>query len=382
MHVVVGRTPLEEHEYVQLQYAIGNRITVLEKARKANEAANLPTREADADIETCAKLKRLFSPAGNGAEEARRTQADLFTGRPSQPIDDVLDDADVEAARQIRRREIVRAIGGTMGYQEEYIAPVDGEWSDAYLRDLIFDEFEGGVEHLDADESLSEATRTWPDIYRHTTADGTVVWCGVDTEGAVERFWYDIDPTTSWRELAPTLIGDALVPYLREAWGIAETESAAAETVVLNSETKEDQPETPEQWAQRIRPLATPGTTIDNAHVLQVLHSLLLGTPEGAEFWFSAHGEQRTNRELADSIALQWSWATNGKKTYSGTETFEAEGKEQRISYDVSIDPLRLIVGKGKGRRVLDTDDVILLVRSMLGVDAVEESTLTAVAGE
>jgi hypothetical protein len=218
MIVIVGRTHLEEHEIDFVRNSIGNRITVLEKARKANEAADLSTREADDDIVLGTRLRSLFDYVKHPAEETRRTQADLFTGRPSQSPEEATRDAAAEADRRIRHREIVRVIGGIMISAPEEKTHRDDE----ELREALFDQFHS-VEHGDAEGEPGE--KKWPGIYRHETQDGKVVWCAVSTEGGVERFWYDVDPELTKfnpEALAPTLTGDALLPILREAWGLPD----------------------------------------------------------------------------------------------------------------------------------------------------------------
>lgn len=492
MIVIVGRTHLEEHEIVQLQHAIGNRITVLEKARKANEAADLSTREADDDIATCTHLKKLFSPVGYTAEEARRSQTDMFTGRPSQPIDEATRDAEREAARRIRHRELVRAIAGIMAPAPP-AEEIGAGWTNEEVREHILEQFDD-VEHVDQDGEKGE--KHWPGIYRHETEDGKIVWCAVDTTGGVERFWYDIDAELvkfDREAIAATLVGEALVPVLREAWGMPDPEAAAerrqaevrhalrqvlpgemppvtpegdqswedafadavaqhidqslegadggdvpsgfflptplegdgvycyarggasialwydadpetfdpespgrtpdldeeavlaiAREVLLapaassnDVENEEVTAETPAEWSKRIRPSPAPANSITTEMVVQALHSVLVLDVEGAAAgWHEFRQQPRTDAELLERAQDYLLVRSKGKNTTAFTETIGIASSDnvQFVPVEITIDPLRVVVGKGKKRQTLDTDDALTLIRALFEVERPEEA--------
>lgn len=78
MYVLIGKTQIENHEIIQLRYALEDREAVLKKAINAAENARLPTQAASADLETCKSLAALLDPASHDSEETRRTQLALL----------------------------------------------------------------------------------------------------------------------------------------------------------------------------------------------------------------------------------------------------------------------------------------------------------------
>ncbi len=223
MYVLIGRTQIEDHEIIQLQYALEDREAVLKKAISAAENARLPTQAASADLETCKRLAALLDPASHDREETRRTQLDAFEHRESQPVDEALDEAEKEAARlleerkawlrkQLRQHEIDRALRAIMVADPELAAFSDEDMAECVEARL--DE----VRYVDREHNL-------PGVFRHETEDGKTVWCYVSTEGGVLRFWYDVQlfaddaPHIAFDEKnAPaTYVGEALLARIRRA---------------------------------------------------------------------------------------------------------------------------------------------------------------------
>ncbi len=487
MNVVVGRTPLEPHEVEELRLSIVDRVTAVSRVKKAAEKANMENTVEDADsiIVVCKRLKLLFDPNDHPKEETRRTQADLFTGRPSQSIEEATADAAQIADRRIRHREIVRAIAGIM-----YPGPEDkSHQPDEVLRAALIDTLEE-VNHVDNEGEKGE--KMWAGIYRHETQDKKVVWCAVSTQGGVERFWYDIDPELtkfSPEALAPTLTGDALLPILREAWGlpdpaVREREIRAAVVGLLNGfelthehrvamdededtlgnlianhldsvtekhPTEDDgdlpvgfvrhteesgrkvllyvtggvgielyydvpeagpaddslpdlnedaflaiareslfpadmeepaatpQPETAEEWSHRIRPAPEPDPKkqITTEMAVQTMHSILvLDTPGAVDAWHEFAQRACTDAELLQQVTDYLIIRSQGKNKISGTEMIGVTGNAdnlQPVSYDLTIEPLRIVLGKGKAKKPIDGDSLLVLIRALFDVERPEE---------
>jgi hypothetical protein len=489
MYVVVGRTMLDPHEVEELRLSIADRVTAVSRVKKAAEKANMENTVEDADsiIVVCKRLKLLFDPSDHQKEETRRTQQELpFTGRPSQSVDDAMKEAEREAKRLARHREIVRAVGGILPNA------CKGFPDDGVLREELMHAFER-VEHVDREGDPGE--KRWPGIYKLETEDERVVWCAVSTEGGVERYWHDIDPELTKfnpEALAPTLTGDALVPILREAWGLpdpavreeelratvaelmqgfelsdddravmAEDDDAFGNLVAEHidrvtekhpTEDDSDLPvgivrrkeaagrevllyvvggvgielfydvpeagpadgtlpdlnedaflaiarsilfpaeptgaaaadETPEQWAKRIRPAPEPDPKkqIMTEMVVQMLHSiLLLETPGAVDAWFEFRQAPRTDDELLQQVTDYLVVRTQGKNKLSGTEMIGVKSnadKLQPISYDLTVDPFRVVLGKGKGKKPIDGDSLLVLIRALFDIERPEEQSAEA----
>jgi len=89
MYVVIGLTPLEEHETEQLKNAVADRMSLLAKAHGQCAKAKLHAgaREAMEEAEVCGRLLDLLDPEAHEAARVERAQLDAFSpSRNGEPV--------------------------------------------------------------------------------------------------------------------------------------------------------------------------------------------------------------------------------------------------------------------------------------------------------
>lgn len=278
----------------ELRRALFERAAQLEKLKKRNEAAGLHQGAADADYHL-----RIIT-GGPGPEKGlldlladpwEQEQAELpFEQAPSQPIEEVLEGIEEEAAGRIREREIREALASVLPDLDRGV-PL----SDADLEREIAIAFEALEDEDETDEAGPDPL---PMGYvRHTAGDGREVLCYA-SGGTEPAFWYDVpanefDPLDQER-WPPTLAGQALLDAARSVLGIerpAEGEENPGDTGTQD----EDDPVV--RCAELLAQARSVGVQVDELTVDE-LRTWPSRYVEQASAW--AEGVLERNRRLAD----------------------------------------------------------------------------------
>jgi hypothetical protein len=387
MNVTVGRTQLEEYEVEEIRLAVGDRKEVLNKARKAAEAAHLSTVEADDAIGVLNRLRALFGPESHEAEETRRTQGELFVAREGETVDEALEGVEEEATRRIRQQpdfEIRSALAGALPDLPAGWSP-DGEFrpDDDDLTEFISDSW--------ADQEYEFEGTPIAGLFRHETADHQVVWCYLMPDPKL-AFFYGIAAPDQFNpvDAIPTYQGAELLELARSLYypddARPEPEQAAPAAA--------DAPPTPEpdvqparDFAALTRPQADPGelTTV----LMQGLHTLLFEAgPLAIETLRTMHELSATDGVIEDTIRGAFLQRGKGLPRFGLSEPLGMNGNEpiDFATIDCTLEPLSISTGKGKKKQKLEGQLLVDAVRSMLQIpeppaDA-EEPVLAGAAAE
>jgi len=370
-------------------------LSVKRPVKKSNSplvftTPNLSENELTADDPIFTDIDKLCRLA-RGYVNGERSQTVMFEGtkkarkkdaeRGQTNLVDEIEAEKKEGARLVRQREAQEAFAMIMGPKPDLVPEDDAELQNIIMR--RFDE----VQHVDNDGDPD--ARRIDGLYRweRPVDEGetpSVVWCQVSTEGGLERYWFDVLPEKfDAGALVPTALGPRLVRMLRTAWGMELPDDEQPE----ETEPEQDEPApdtSAADYRKRIRPAPMPeGTAVTTEMLMQAVHSALFDMVGGGEkieaFWFELHRSGATDEQLQGAIDTALHMRGGGLPSFRFNEAIGLQQNEKGLVYhnvEISRNPLRFVVGKGRKRKTMDGDTLVAAVRTMLEIPELDGESI------
>lgn len=313
----------------------------------------------------------------------KKQKRDAVTGQLS--IGDDIEAEKKEGARIIRAREAQAAFAAIMGPRPDVGVPDDIE--DPPLADIIMRRFDEVV-HVD-NEGDPDAKRI-AGLYRWQRESGAegesdVAWCQVNTDGGIERYWFDVPPMDfDQAAVPPTATHSKLVRMLREAWGLPLSEARVEEQRIEDAGDAEAAQERAQQdreaaidaYRRSVRPSPMPeGLNVTTAMVMQAIHTAIFDAVGAPEMWFDLQRTGCDDVQLMQHIFDALNTRANGQPTFRFNEPIGLLQDEKNLVYhnaEFTLDPVSVVVGKGRKRESIEGDRFVKAVRAMLNITEVE----------